>query len=516
MTGCDGVDLALEQADDAVQQVLEYKRMLREHRNALIPAARFPQEVLSCVFRELVLSLSWAGACRSNLAFSQVCRRWRAVALEDPRLWTTPASSCPELGKAMITRSKGLPLIINVQCYSQRSKVFKWGEAALANLERIQRLNIVASRGVAKKLAETLTGALPVLEDLNVIATTACHLRPSELERSETPLLRRVCLTRCTLPVHSKCLRSLTTLQISLFATENVRFAGIADIVEVVKNNPAIERLVLKNITNLELSQGHVKVVGSPEKTILKSLKFFVLEEGAATMCAMLSSFAAPNLEHLHLLNPDFETNVADFTGIVEALEEWLQGPLLRENMESIMFEMDEWGLLQFAANPPAPVLVALRPGPSTLRAVIDTFVRCFPVDRVLSATFVLELPAADFAIPLLNKFATQPKLRSITLEEHSFMAFVACIEQIPRTSESSVFPALEKLILRDCVIEKTSCGSEASDLHRLARAVKRLVDEGRHISVTIISPECPINPVEVFKELDIDIAVQNLTRANS
>ena len=50
MLQCDDVDLAVANVDAIIQRVLEHKRALQEHRNALIPIARFPLEILTCIF----------------------------------------------------------------------------------------------------------------------------------------------------------------------------------------------------------------------------------------------------------------------------------------------------------------------------------------------------------------------------------------------------------------------------------------------------------------------------------
>lgn len=521
LTRFDGVDSALEQADAAIQRVFEYKRILREHRNSLIPAAQLPQEVLSCIFMEHVSGLSWVRYCGVNLAFSQVCRRWRVVALEDPRLWTTPTSSCLDLGKAMLARSKGLPLSIHLQCHLRPSMAFIWAETVLAHHAQIRRLSLSASGYLAERLAERLSGAMPVLEELDLASSTICQFRSPALEDFVSPHLRTVCLAQCILPVRAKCFRNLTTLHISfMYPNTPTSFASIPEIVKLIKHNINIERLTLKNTSNVELPQAHFGPIPSAEKAVLKSLKFLKLEERAATTCAVLSSFAAPSLKQFHVLSPVIEADLVSFTRVVEEMWEWLQGPTSLGAMESVFFEIDEWCSLKFSTHrdtmahpdyhPSALINVELMLSQGILPAVIDTFVRVFPSDPVRLANFQLNLPAVEVTIPLLNMLATLPSLHSIELEVDAYMAFVACAEQMPLTSENPFFPALENIILREPIFDVSSYGSVRTLLRRFAGAVKRLMEGGRRISVTMIQPDCPTHPSQVLEEMGLDVDVQD------
>jgi hypothetical protein len=99
-----------------IHYLQECDRRLRESRNAFVPAYRLSDDVYGLIFSWIKpdprLDKHKGRIGSASLAFSQVCRRWRAVALKAALLWNTPPFRCLELAKKFIARANSAPLNI--------------------------------------------------------------------------------------------------------------------------------------------------------------------------------------------------------------------------------------------------------------------------------------------------------------------------------------------------------------------------------------------------------------------
>ncbi|KAJ7262711.1 hypothetical protein B0H12DRAFT_1012532, partial [Mycena haematopus] len=87
----------LEDRIAAVQSLLEelivergnIKAEIRAHEGALSPLRRLSTELLSLIFIFASRSTNWERQNPAPWIASQVCRRWRAITLSQPSLWTS-------------------------------------------------------------------------------------------------------------------------------------------------------------------------------------------------------------------------------------------------------------------------------------------------------------------------------------------------------------------------------------------------------------------------------------------
>lgn len=89
------IDLNLAVLRSSVQPVVITRMViLRQGRNALQPVSRLPTETLCEIMASCV-----ASECQTRpwLVLSQICTRWRNIALGYPVLWTVLDLSHPEL-----------------------------------------------------------------------------------------------------------------------------------------------------------------------------------------------------------------------------------------------------------------------------------------------------------------------------------------------------------------------------------------------------------------------------------
>ncbi|KDQ16073.1 hypothetical protein BOTBODRAFT_31148 [Botryobasidium botryosum FD-172 SS1] len=110
----------------AVSVVTAYATSLisiaRTHRNHMSPIYRIPEEVLSIIFEFTKSSLrnpSRPLSTKAPVNISQVSRRWRGVALNNPMLWTAIDASNAPLAHLYMERSRSCPLHIELRNYSE-------------------------------------------------------------------------------------------------------------------------------------------------------------------------------------------------------------------------------------------------------------------------------------------------------------------------------------------------------------------------------------------------------------
>lgn len=99
---------------------------LRSHRNRFAPIDRLPPEIFSYIF-EYVVQPDSDRTVKSQkaateripemwalLALSQVCSRWRAIALQTPTLWTHVDNRHEATLEAYLNRSGTMPLRLHM------------------------------------------------------------------------------------------------------------------------------------------------------------------------------------------------------------------------------------------------------------------------------------------------------------------------------------------------------------------------------------------------------------------
>lgn len=218
-------------------------------------------------------------------AFSQVCRQWRSVALNDSSLWTTPAMHKPDLALDMIKRCRILPITVRIdredcECWSAES----W--ATMAKLASgIKHMYYTGSLSVLPLMLEAF-GGLHVLESLNVrwrgfspVVSNHEIIIPL-LQTEELPRLRRICLTSCFMRWDSKCLSNLTHLTIH---AEHQVFKQ-PGLFSMLGRNPTLVYLKLHDLY--------------PEGDLLPEVEGDLPNPGDFSNRASL-----PNLKHLDLCN---------------------------------------------------------------------------------------------------------------------------------------------------------------------------------------------------------------------
>ncbi|KAJ3522050.1 hypothetical protein NMY22_g12054 [Coprinellus aureogranulatus] len=209
-----------------VAQREAFSQAIEEHRALLAPIRRVPVDVLQEIFYTITAD-SDASSPSSDLSprnpsliISQVCRRWRDVALASPHLWTTLGIRCPrleptphylptwtskmssliELVKLWTARSGQCPISLNIE--NEEDQVRKednrtitssnyWYGLLTAALQQssLRWTNVSLSLGVSwtsRPLLEFLRMTperLPVLETLSMVVCLGLELVESRIGR---------------------------------------------------------------------------------------------------------------------------------------------------------------------------------------------------------------------------------------------------------------------------------------------------------------------------------------------
>jgi hypothetical protein len=223
---------------------------LKTRRNALAPIARLPPEILTEIFM-FVINLYHACCPRDAIRFLRligVCRYWRAMMMDSPRLWSSLLFSNAELTAHMLQRSKLLPLVV-------RADLAMLGvdrEALKLALLHTSRIRVLQIRALAlDKLLSEIDQPAPLLEFLrlaNQNKYTTVTLPPL-LFQDVTPRLRYFAVYDVIVPWY-QLPRGLTHLEIrhyKYYPFQPGHGQSLPTLHNVLSNCPALATLILHN-----------------------------------------------------------------------------------------------------------------------------------------------------------------------------------------------------------------------------------------------------------------------------
>jgi len=187
---------------------------------------RLPTEILETIFilcaREYQDRDRWT--CFDTLDvpswvnISYVCRHWRNVALNCPTLWSYISATSSRWAKEFLARSEQSLLKVHLNADNSRKRLRNnsFLEQVMNHVERMQelRLHMLSDHGF---LLAKLSSRAPRLEILEISETASVC---SEARRSslpfdgDTPALRTLCLSYCSVSWYSFRLSGLTTLDL--------------------------------------------------------------------------------------------------------------------------------------------------------------------------------------------------------------------------------------------------------------------------------------------------------------
>ena len=113
----------IELRDKLNETLAETTRLALPAPNENAPISRLPSEVLLHICR-LACPRTTHRSLHEVIALTHVCRFWRETLLSCPIIWShiyVWRDSPQPLASVLLQRSRGVPLTVNIQCYSDRT-----------------------------------------------------------------------------------------------------------------------------------------------------------------------------------------------------------------------------------------------------------------------------------------------------------------------------------------------------------------------------------------------------------
>ncbi|KAJ8515804.1 hypothetical protein ONZ45_g6839 [Pleurotus djamor] len=227
--------------------------------------AKLPPELLSQIFLEnKVLSttlLAYTLRYRSDrkerswLNVAGVCRSWREIALDTPRLWSSFDISRLDSVEAMLARSKNAPLHISCKSGPFEARLHtSIAREIMLRITMIQELNLSSSSSNLREFFTPLQHSadpepLPLLHTLRLTARHDCSgpfTLPDRLVAQQLPSLRILELHNVPILSTLPPLPRLLRLRLSSQNTDHA--ISIPSLLYILRNTPDLEDLYLSHV----------------------------------------------------------------------------------------------------------------------------------------------------------------------------------------------------------------------------------------------------------------------------
>jgi hypothetical protein len=292
---------------------------LLSRRNALVPINQLSNDLLVHIFH--LCSSTWDFLHPPNeteeeyefpktvLAFSQVCRSWREIALSTPSLWRTPIfdwGNVDVLPWEMIRRAAKCPLIIT--SHIQDLNLASVQSALDRNLSRTSYVELAAApQHMADLIGSLIDKPADILRALGlyIISSNADPIRSSFsvdplIFAGQAPCLRTLQLEGCTLHWSSMFFPNVTTLDIDLHKV-STRMT-LSDVVETLRRTPLLQNLGLREVCDVSVLSDLSEV--QEYSIILSFMEDLVLGDLPSLMIPLLRQLAIPSGSCIAYYNP--------------------------------------------------------------------------------------------------------------------------------------------------------------------------------------------------------------------
>ncbi|CDO73332.1 hypothetical protein BN946_scf185008.g95 [Trametes cinnabarina] len=295
----DAVVHARKVLEDKISNYADVIIDLKTQLNRLSPIARLPPEILSEVFALISMHYyeqSWRyqhGPLHVYkwLAVAHVCRAWRSIALDTPRLWSNIIITRPEVDEVVLARSKKAPLRLSAHIYHQDDPRATILQTIMEDAARLKEVQLTGPARALQVLTSRWTNRADLLEGLSLNSSfrlfehTTFHSSPplsSNIFSHHFPKLRHLticrlnvswanplfCSTLVTLTVDARHEMSDTTGEFShlLNVLDHMRFLEVLSLTDAiprlpegVATLPEVERLV--SLPRLKMLEVHSQAI---------------------------------------------------------------------------------------------------------------------------------------------------------------------------------------------------------------------------------------------------------------
>ncbi|THH08939.1 hypothetical protein EW146_g8831 [Bondarzewia mesenterica] len=278
---------------------------LKERRNDLQYISRLPNETLEIIFYLCSIS-EWPTTPWSRQfwpAWTQltyVCRRWRRVALNYPRLWSNISDKLRgRWALTFVLRASRGPFDVRITLDFHHSQT---PLAILAQIDRIRRLEITGSTWQISSFVNQLTKPAPLLEVLIFKLTDGsppnhCFvLLPNSMFSGHAPNLRRLALGP-----HLVVQQNLPILA-GLYDMETSSGLSASEIRSIMKRTPSLKRFLASGKSSLMLT----RPLRFDSKTTIRlpALRTLRIHKTTPEAAYLLHGLRMPSLSNFHLTVP--------------------------------------------------------------------------------------------------------------------------------------------------------------------------------------------------------------------
>ncbi|KDQ21816.1 hypothetical protein BOTBODRAFT_183053 [Botryobasidium botryosum FD-172 SS1] len=312
--------------DTAIDELTAYiERCLSDiqsRRNQLVFINRIPDDILSYIFECAGNGRPFDDALEKipQLVVPLVCKRWRGVALDTPRLWTRIDRFTEPVSRLSILRSKQAPLNITyIKAYG-RTTFVQFISLITPHIEHWGSLSILGAP--SDDLAVLSSCPALRLRLLRIAVTFPSHMAsdvPSTsptLFAGHTPCLRDLTLERFYQPLTSSLYTGLTALHLSGVTYPREPGDGSAhQFLDNLRLCPALRTLFLARVEFLQS-----EVVSFPNPIFLPHARRVILSHLEASFVHLLLASArfSPNLVLMSMHTLDVDTPDDIFTASVD------------------------------------------------------------------------------------------------------------------------------------------------------------------------------------------------------
>ncbi|KAG6885343.1 hypothetical protein C0993_002974 [Termitomyces sp. T159_Od127] len=223
---------------------------LKKLHNSLCIVERLPEELLATIFKWRLAMERDSRDCEW-LRVSQVCTKWRSVALDCPALWCFYRTTSLTWLDVLLRRSRTLPLYVRQDLHRKKSK---WFQQAVLFIERARELAFVVHhddqwKRIFEALVKLQPEVPPLLESFNVRWSGYERVQtiPENLFTSPPSRLQTLTLSGCMIGNNACLLPNLTSLALEqrVLVREETLPLSLAQLIEILRQAPKLENLKL-------------------------------------------------------------------------------------------------------------------------------------------------------------------------------------------------------------------------------------------------------------------------------